>query len=75
MKTTRYQEFAFVVEGMSEAQADELQALILDYLEERGLEMGGGCRTTTDADYPWFLIPIERAAHWLVQAWKAVRNG
>lgn len=71
----QYQEFEFTVEGMSEAQADELLGLILDYVEAKDLKMGGGHRSTTDADYPWFLIPIERAAHWLVQAWKAVWNG
>jgi len=74
-KAQNYQEFEFVVEDMNEAQANELFDLILGYVEEHGLSMGGGCYPTTDLDYPSFLFTIERFASWLVRIWKKVHHG
>jgi hypothetical protein len=47
-----YQDFSFVVEQMTDAQAKILMDYIVAFVEARGLTMGGGFRPTTDADYP-----------------------
>lgn len=47
----RYKEFSFVVEEMTDEQAEQLLEEIIDFVEKHGLSMGGGYRPTTDADY------------------------
>jgi len=50
-KPKTYADFAFVVLGMSDYQADSLMAIIDHFVESHNLEKGGGWRPTTDADY------------------------
>ncbi len=69
-----YQEFEFVVEEMTADQADELMDRILDYVESKGLSMGGGCQATTDLDYPPFLVVIEAITFRLVRLWKRIHR-
>lgn len=70
----RYHEYAFTIEGMTEADAAGLMNLILDYVEKHNYEMGGGYRLTSDADYPWFLHCLERLTNWLVKTWKGAHR-
>ena len=46
-----YIEFSFVVERMTEEQADELLGEIISKVEALGLKMAGGFHPTNDADY------------------------
>jgi hypothetical protein len=46
-----YIEFSFVVERMTEQQADDLLSEIISKVEDLGLQMAGGFHPTTDADY------------------------
>ncbi|HEY5573889.1 MAG TPA: hypothetical protein VIK64_12790 [Anaerolineales bacterium] len=46
-----YMEFSFLVEAMTEEQADELLDEIISKVEALGLKMAGGFNLTTDADY------------------------
>jgi len=48
----KYQEFRFVVEDMSEEQAQALMRTIVSIAETLGLNVGGGYHQTTDTDYP-----------------------
>lgn len=47
-----YQHFDFVVEDMTEEQAQALMRTIVSIAETLGLYVGGGCHPTSDADYP-----------------------
>ena len=46
-----YIEFSFVVEQMTEEQANKLLNEIISKVEALGLKMAGGIHPTTDADY------------------------
>lgn len=48
----KYQHFDFVVEGMTEAQAEALMDNILAFVEANELSLGGGYHQTSDEDYP-----------------------
>ena len=47
-----YQHFDFVIEGMTEEQAQALMRTIVSIAETLGLYVGGGYHQTSDADYP-----------------------
>ncbi len=52
-----YQHFDFVIEEMTEEQAQALMRTIVSIAETLGLYVGGGYHQTTDADYPSTELP------------------
>lgn len=55
----KYQHFDFVVEEMTEDQANDLLDVILAFAEAHGLSLGGGFHQTSDADYPEVVSDVQ----------------